>query len=320
MQRDKYPTLNLVLSIGGGANSENFNEITADETRLENLVTTARELVDYLGMNGVDIDWEHPSNEAQAQQYTNLLARLRAAMPAPQYLVTTAVPAGIWALETLNLGEASQHVDLINLMAYDFVGPFPGITESGHHAQLRCPAPTEHCSDAAKTSGEVAVRYLLERGVPRKKILFGIPLYGRSFLGASRTGQPFHAHGGQADGIFEFKDLPITHPKRADDDSQGSQTSDPDAITPCAEQFDRARVAAWCVGPQTAEGGGFITYDNAMSVEAKARWVREEGLAGLFYWHIGFDKPRGEGSLVDVGARALGSCQNRSSWWAACRR
>jgi chitinase len=268
-------------------------------------------------MNGVDIDWEHPSNEAQAYQYTNLLSRLRAALPAPQYLVTTAVPAGIWALETLNLGEASKHVDMINLMAYDFVGPFPGITQSGHHAQLKCPAPGQHCSEASKTSGETAMRYLLEQGVPREKVVLGIPLYGRSFLGASGVDQPFHAHGGQEGGIFEFKDLPITSPKRRD--NSGSQSSDPDAITPCAEQFDAARAAAWCVGPQTAEGGGFITYDNAMSVEAKARWVKEEGLAGLFYWHIGFDKPRGEGSLVDVGANALGFSQNRSSWWAGYR-
>jgi chitinase len=286
-------------------------------------------------LNGVDIDWEVPSNEVQAQQYSNLLARLRVAMPAPQYLVTTAVPASIWALETLNLGEASQHVDLINLMAYDFVGPFPGITKSGHHAQLRCPAPTEQCNDAAQPSSEAAVRYLLEHGVPRHKILLGIPLYGRSFLGAHRADQPFHAHGGtQPDGIFEFKDLPITtttttHPKprrndgeHTDNDGnlQASQTPDPDAITPCVEQFDPARAAAWCVGPQTPEGGGFITYDNAMAVEAKGRWVREEGLAGLFYWHICFDKPKGEGSLVDVGARALGSCQNWSSWWPACCR
>lgn len=314
LQRDRYPTLNLILSVGGGADSEAFDEITADETRLAKLVATARELVDHLGMNGIDIDWEQPSNKAQSQQYTNLLAHLRAAMPSPQYLVTTAVSAGVWAMRNMNLGEVSNYVDMINLMAYDFVGPFPGITESGHHAQLRCPEEGEDCSDAAKSSGEAAMRYLLEQGVAREKIVLGVPLYGRSFIGASGSGQPFHGHGGQ-DGVFEFKDLPIM--KRHD--NCGSQSSDPDAITPCPEQFDSTLAAAWCVGPQTQEGGGFITYDNAMSVEAKARFVKDEGLAGLFYWHIGFDKPKGEGSLVDVGGNVLGVGQNRCRWWARYR-
>ncbi|KAF7503070.1 hypothetical protein GJ744_004352 [Endocarpon pusillum] len=312
IQGDKYPALNLILSIGGAASSENFDRITSDEIRLQNLVTTARELVNHFGLNGIDIDWEHPSNEVQSQQYTQLLARLREAMPSPQYIITTAVPAGIWALKNMNLGEVSKHVDMINLMAYDFVGPFPGISESGHHAQLRCSQGGDECSVATKTSGEAAIHYLLEQGVPKEKIILGIPLYGRSFLGATGPGQPFDGHGGLEGGVFEYKDLPIIDRGKESE----SESSDPDAITPCAEQFDKTRVAAWCVGPQTGEGGGFITYDNEMSVEAKARYVKEEELGGLFYWHIGFDKPKNEGSLVDVGGEVLGVGHKRSSWFA----
>ena len=272
-------------------------------------------LVDELGLNGIDIDWEYPSDETQSQQYTCLLSRLRDSMPSPQYLITTAVPASVWALKNMNLGEASNSVDMINIMAYDFVGPFPGVSESGHHAQLRCPREGEDCGDVAKVSGETATRFLLDQGVAREKIVLGVPLYGRSFLGATGPGQPFDGHGGQEGGIFEFKQLPVTDT----DDKTGSQSSEVDAITPCAEQFDATRVAAWCVGPHTEEGGGYITYDNAMSVEVKAAFVKEEGLGGMFYWHIGFDKPKGEGSLVDVGGSVLGVGQKRSSWWACYR-
>jgi chitinase len=307
LQKAKYPTLKLILSIGGEADSRTFNEITSNMIHLERFVHTARRLVDELGMNGIDIDWEFPSNEAEGRRYTHLLARLRAALPSPKYIVTTAVPAGIWALRSMNLGEAADYVDLINLMAYDFVGPFPDITVSGHHSQLRCPPGAQ---DAAKTSGEAAMQFLLKHGVAREKIVLGVPLYGRSFLGASGPAQAFSGHGGDEDGTFEYRYLPVTdrHP------SASSNGSDVDAITPCAEQFDSALAAAWCVGPQTKEGGGFITYDNAMSVEAKARFVKDEGLGGLFYWHIGFDKSRNEGSLVDVGGGVLGVGQKRSSW------
>jgi chitinase len=313
--KEKHPTLKLILSIGGGADSKTFDEITSNTTRLERMLSTARTLVDSLGMQGIDIDWEHPSNEIQAQQYTYLLARLRDALPSPQYLVTTAVPAGIWALKNMNLGEVSNFVDMINVMAYDFVGPFASIDKSGHHAQLRCPEGATDNSVASKTSGQAAMQFLLEKGVPRKKIVLGVPLYGRSFLGATGPGQPFVGHGGQEGGIFEFKDLPVTDRH----EGAGSEGSDVDAITPCAEQFDSTRAAAWCVGPHTKEGGGFITYDNAMSVESKAWFVKEERLGGLFYWHIGFDKPKGQGSLVDVGGNILGVGHRKSSWFARYR-
>ncbi len=149
--------------------------------------------------------------------------------------------------------------------------------------------------------------------MPKEKIVLGIPLYGRSFPGATGPGQPFDGHSGLEGTILEYKDLPITDRGKK---KSGSESSDPDAITPCVEQFDKTRVAAWCIGPQTEEGGGFITYDNEMSVEAKARYVKEEGLAGLFYWHIGFDKPKNGGSLVDVGGEVLGVGHKRSSWFA----
>jgi chitinase len=304
--------LRLILSIGGGDDSQTFDEITADLNRLERLVYSARKLVEDLDMNGIDIDWEYPSSKKQGEQYISLLARLRSVMPSPQYLVTTAVPGGVWALRNMNLGEASNHVDMINVMAYDFVGPFEGTSKSGHHAQLRCPERSEDHSVAVRTSGEAAVQFLLEQGVARERIVLGVPLYGRSFLGATGPDQPFHGHGGDEEGIFESRQLPI----RDRDQGARSDAEDIDAITPCAEQFDSKRVAAWCVGPQTKEGGGFITYDNAMSVEAKAWFVKEEGLGGMFYWHIGFDKPKDGGSLVDVGGDVLGVGQKRTSWWA----
>lgn len=300
VQKEKYPSMKLILSIGGGADSKNFAKATADMIGLERLGRTARKLVDDLGMDGIDIDWEHPEDAAQGRQYSNLLSHLRLMMPAPLYIVTTAIPAGLWALKNMDLGEISEYVDMINLMAYDFVGPFPGITKSGHHAQLRCRGEAGDGSAAAPSSGEAAMQHLLKQGVTRDKIVLGVPLYGISFLGASGPGQEFSGHGGEA-GFFECRHLPTSHRLHNAD----SDNAHVDAITPCAEQFDSALTAAWCVGPDTVEGGGFISYDNAMSVEAKARFVREEALGGMFYWHIGYDKPPNEGSLVDVGAKVL---------------
>ena len=122
------------------------------------------------------------------------------------------------------------------------------------------------------------MQYVLGRGVPARKILMGIPTYGRSFKGARRIGEAFQKHEGE-EGVFEYRDLPL----------------------PASEvHFDEDAGAAFCVGSE----GGFATYDDVRSVEAKAAFAKEQGLAGLFYWTGTGDKD-GDESLVATGWKVL---------------
>lgn len=202
---------------------------------------------------------------------------LRASLPSPRYLLTSAIQAGAWSLRHIPLAEVSKQVDLVNLMAYDFVGPnFGGSVLSGHHSQLWAPLPNS--DERFNLSGSVAVQYILRCGFPAFKVLLGIPLYGRSFPQSTGLHQPFHGSGG-VDGCFEFWQLPRPGTK---------------------EIYDERHGAAYCIGGD----GGFVTYDNAESVVTKARFALRQGLAGLFYWHIGQDRP-GEESLVRIGCDVL---------------
>lgn len=157
-------------------------------------------------------------------------------------------------------------------MSYDFTGSW---TEtSGHHAQLYC------TPGAGEASTHTGVDYILSKQVPPHKILLGIPIYGRSFLGAGGPGQRYSGCGGE-EGTFEYKDLPRpgTH-----------------------EQVDETLVAAYCAGAD----GGFVTYDNPQTVQMKARYAKSRGLAGLFYWSSLGDAT-GDRSLVLHGYNALHS-------------
>lgn len=203
-----------------------------------------------------------------------MLATLRKELPAPRYLLTSALPAGEWALKNIHLGKASIHLDLINLMTYDFAGPWTDAC--GHHAQLYTP---EHPhNDAARTSCKSAVTYLLSKGVPSRKILLGIPTYGRSFLGATKAGDCFTGQGGE-EGTFEYKDLPR-----------------PGAT----EYFDGSVGAVYSIGGD----GGFVTYDDPRTVHMKAQYAKQQKLGGFFYW-TGTGDAEGERSLVEAGYRAL---------------
>lgn len=219
------------------------------------------------------VDWEHPSNTQQGQDYILLLDILRRYLPAP-YIVTSALPAGEWALQHIALQVAAQYLDFINLMAYDFTGPW--VDASGHHAQLytpRCPH-----NDTAAISCDTAVAYMRSMGVPAHKIILGIPAYGRSFLGCNDVGQRFTGSAGE-NGTIEYKDLPR-----------------PGA----SEHVDMALGAAYCCGGD----GGFVSYDNAQTVRQKAAYVKEQGLGGVFYWTATADA-KGSRSLVEASFSAL---------------
>ena len=159
-------------------------------------------------------------------------------------------------------------------MTYDFCGPWTQL--SGHQSQLQ--APHRPAADFARLSCVSAVAYLTAQGVPAASIVLGVPVYGRSFLGAGKIGQAYAGSAGD-EGTFDYRDLP---------QPGASEHVDPD----CG--------AAYCVGGD----GGFVTYDNPETVARKARFAREKHLAGLFYW-TGTGDAAGPRSLVETGYARL---------------
>ena len=159
-------------------------------------------------------------------------------------------------------------------MTYDFSGPWTNTC--GHHAQLN--TPTQPHSADATLSCRSAVVYMRSKGVPSAKIHLGIPVYGRSFLGATKIGDPYVGQGGE-EGTFEYQNLP----------RPGAQ-----------EWVDEQVGAAFCVGGD----GGFVTYDNPQTVQLKAQLVRQQRLAGIFYW-TGTADTKGPRSLVEAGYNSL---------------
>ena len=220
------------------------------------------------------VDWEHPSDPKQGQHYVQLLSAVRKSLPAPKYMLTSALPAGEWALKNIDLAQAWPKLDLINLMTYDFSGPWAD--SCGHHAQLY--TPKDPHNDAARLSCSSAVAYLTSKGVPAARILLGIPTYGRSFLGATNVGDRFSGAGGE-EGTFEYKDLPR-----------------PGSVL----HFDEVAGAVYSIGGE----GGFVTFDDPRTVHLKAQFAQQQGLAGLFFW-TGTGDTNDDKSLVETGYRAL---------------
>ncbi|KAF5590873.1 chitinase [Fusarium pseudocircinatum] len=237
------------------------------------VVLSAKGLVEASGLDGIDIAWEYPCDVQQGYDFLALLAAVRIHLPEEHYVLTAALPAAKSVLQFLDLMEIAEYLDFINLMAYDFFGSWT--PNAGHHAQL-------YAMDKEETSASSGVSYLMSKGFPPKKILLGIPTFGRSFLHCTGAGHKYKGVGGAEGGTFEYNQLP----------RKG-----------CKEVVDKRHVAAHCTGTD----GGFVTYDNPDTVKIKAGFCKQKGLGGLFYWNGPADSKDKSRSLVAAGFRALHS-------------
>ena len=156
--------------------------------------------------------WEYPADVQQGAHFLALLATVRIHLPEEQFFVTAALPAARAILQNIDIAQIILYLDFVNLMAYDFFGPWSH--RSGHHAQL-------YSMNKDEISGSSGVSYLVGHGCPPKKILLGIPVYGRSFLGVSGPGHRHKGTGGD-DGAFEYHQLPRKNTKETVDKRIGA--------------------------------------------------------------------------------------------------
>ncbi|KAH7308105.1 glycoside hydrolase superfamily [Stachybotrys elegans] len=277
--KHQHPHIKTIVSVGGGTGSKEFPALAANPAARKVLAGQLREFCDKHNLDGVDIDWEHPQNAEQGVNYIELLRDIRQTLPAPTYLLTTALPIGEYCLRHIDLKAASSLLDFLNLMAYDMTG---GWTEvSGHHAQLLPPVgDIQEVHPVLRRSCSQAVEYIVSHGFSNNKLILGIPTYARFFPRARGAGHPFHDAG-----EMDYCDI--------------------DESWVCSARVDESVAAASFLDPCGEKG--FISFDVPATVQMKARYAKAMALGGLFYW-TGTGDRTGEQSLVAVGYNELVDC------------
>ncbi|KAF2459414.1 chitinase [Lineolata rhizophorae] len=273
--KQKHRHLKVLLSIGGWTYSANFAAPAATEAGRRRFAQSAVQLLKDLALDGLDVDWEYPQDAAQARDLVLLLRETRRALDAyadePHFLLTIAAPCGPQNYSKLRLAETAAELDFINLMAYDYAGSWDG--RAGHQANL---FPCG--SDPGRTpfSTAAAVDAYVAAGVPRHKLVLGMPLYGRAFCGTSGPGHHYHAGVGEGSwehGVWDYKALP----------RPGAHV-----------HFDRELGASYSFDSSC---GTMVSFDSLEAAELKAGWVAEKGLGGAMWWESSGDKC-GEESLI----------------------
>lgn len=248
--RKVNPKLKVVLSIGGWT-SGRFSEMAASDTFRKSFAKDCQRVVKEYNLDGVDIDWEYPtSNEAgiscspdDTKNFTLLMRDIRKAIGKKKILSIATIADALY----INFKDCIKYLDYVNIMAYDVANP------PQHHTTLfRSPL-------SGRITVAEAVEAHLKAGVPKEKLLLGMPLYGRG------------DHSNQI--LDKFVKTGNT---------EGKYFKRWDEVGKVPYLVDETGTLVW-------------GYDDPKSLGYKCQYIKDMGLRGGMYWECTEDNANGDG-------------------------
>jgi len=152
------PDTRITFTIGGWANSQNFDLAGANAAARTTATNQIRQILSLGGFDGVDFDWEQGdgvSPNVDATAYSNLTATTRG-MLQPGEQVTVAIQT---SLQTVGLA-IENNVDAIRVMTYDS----PGAAGISNHTSV--------------AGAQSIINSWLTAGVAADKLGLGAAMYG----------------------------------------------------------------------------------------------------------------------------------------------
>jgi len=283
--KQRYPALKIVISFGGWGRSGGFSS-AAEPEHLREFVRSCVDTfinghfapgIEAPGLfDGIDLDWEYPvegglspGRPEDKQNFTAMAAEFRRQLDAvrPGLLLTAAIPAEEVLYNNFDLGGLVPFLDQFGIMAYDEHWSTEPITNL--HSSLFHDPRDPSVPPADKYYGDYAVQGYIAAGVPRNKIILGVPFYGKGWAGVPNVNHGLYQKAsGPADGAG-YKKL---------------------KSLPSADRKFYRHLGTCTIWSQ----GTFWSYDCPEALRMKMKYIRRQKLGGAMFWELGHDTNDGE--------------------------
>jgi len=256
----------VILGVGGGDGSASFPAMTRNPTCRARFVRAVAAFAVSNTYDGIELDWEFPKVEQDRLGLILLARELRAAL-GPKRSLSVAISGSKYTATNTDVAALDPSVDFFVMMGYDCHGGWSDY--SGHNAPL-LPYPR---SDGSVKEG---VDYWLHRGMPRAKLVLGMPFYGRAFACTGR-GTLFT----ECDNL-DYREI----------------------VQLAGKGYTRHWDATARVPYLLAKvGKQFISYDDTQSLALKTAFAVQSGMGGVAVWQLTGDMVNGRHLLLP-GIRA----------------
>ena len=272
------PKLKVLYSIGGWVWSDKFSHVAAYPEAREQFAVSSVQLMKKHGFDGVDLDWEYPGQRAEdnafrssdKENFTLLLAEIRKHLEKAgtednkHYLLTIATGADQAYIDNTDLGKAQEYLDFINVMCYDYYHGWH--FQTGHHANLY-PSDKERFNG---NSGQEAINRHIKAGVPSKKLVMGIPFYGRQWEKVVNKKDGLYQPANSTGIIVPYWDI-VAKLKSGK----------------YVKTYDESAKSSYL---WNAADSIFISWETPKEIQFKTEFIKNKGLGGAMFWEYSLDK------------------------------
>lgn len=241
-------------------NDDAFGKVAMNEVLSKKLANNIVELINRIGLDGIDIDWEYPTVE-ETPYFTTMMKDIYEAVKKnnPNHLVTAAIGGGKWQPPRYDLSNSYQYLDYINLMTYSM--------SSGNGQFQNALYRSTKGYTLLSCSIDESIAIYDGYGVPRNKILIGLAFYGI---------RQFDSNG---PGTSSSKSSSISYKLIYEN---YILKNDPNILICYDEESESPYI-------YDKTNKVFISYENERSIKRKCEYVNTLGLAGVMYWQDGHD-------------------------------
>jgi len=320
--KSRNKDLRVILSIGGWNFPSNFySQMVSDRKSRSTFIKSCVSMMEQHGFDGIDIDWEFPKSPARTDEvkiscwkfdqtqddggspsdgknFVSLVEEMRSAF-GKNKIITVASQADLVKAQDEDIKGLSDHIDMFNLMSYDYT--VSDIEDSAVTAPNQPLYPPAEDNVAQKDSVSTTIEGYLRAGIPAEKMSVGIAYYGHSWFVPGLTAESEWCHfgltaqkQGKCCGPFastmgakygQYSQLCGTY-MFSEFQTAGFET--------CFENVTQSNIG-YMVDPQDGytEKGVWFSYLGTDGVKAVVDYAKHKKLGGAFAFDISMDTMSG---------------------------